>query len=61
MRQMEIAKQLAGVKLRSDELIALRVVSVGDSHRGRAPVEIDGQFWRVASSADPVVQAPISF
>ncbi|EEB64047.1 NaeI family type II restriction endonuclease [Corynebacterium amycolatum] len=61
MRQMEIAEQLAGVKLRSDELIALRVVSVTDSHRGRGAVEIDGQSWRVATSTDPVVQAPISF
>ncbi|MFW9213869.1 NaeI family type II restriction endonuclease [Corynebacterium amycolatum] len=61
MRQMEIAEQLAGVKLRSDELIALRVVSVSNSHGGRGAVTIDGQSWRVATSTDPIVQAPISF
>ena len=61
MRQMEIAEQLADVKLRSDELIALRVVPAGNSPWEAGAAEINGQFWRVALEADPVTQAPISF
>ncbi|MDO5029439.1 MAG: NaeI family type II restriction endonuclease [Corynebacterium sp.] len=60
-RQMEIAQQLAGVYLCTDELIALRVVPVDDVSSHGATAQIDGQSWRLASSADPVVQAPVTF